>query len=190
MTGFTSLASELVPKQLGPLREVVPKAALVGLLVNPNNPDAASVTKAVEAAARGLGVQILALNAASDDDIDKVFTTLVARRADAIVVGNDAFFNRRAKQLAMLAERHALPAIYGFREYVVAGGLMSYGSSLAHECHQAGIYVGRILKGEKPGDLPVQQPTKFDLVVNLRTAKALRLDLPLHIQQLANEVVE
>ena len=190
VTGFTSLASQVVPKQLGLLRELVPKAALVAFLVNPNSPDTPSVTKAVEAAARTLALQVLVLNAKTDADIDNAFATLVRQRADAILVGNDAFFNRRTTQLAVLAARDALPAIYGFREYAVAGGLMSYGSSLADECRQSGIYVGRILKGEKAGDLPVLQATKFEFVINLKTAKALGIEIPPGVLAIADEVIE
>jgi putative tryptophan/tyrosine transport system substrate-binding protein len=190
VTGFTSLASQLVPKQLGLLLELVPKAALVAFLVNPNSPETPSVTKAVDAAARNRAVRILILNADTDPDVDDAFATLVHQRAEAILVGNDAFFNRRTKQLANLAARHALPAIYGFREYVVAGGLMSYGSDLGEEPRQCGVYAGRILKGERPGDLPVQQPTKFELVINLKTAKALGLEIPPGMLAIADAVIE
>jgi putative tryptophan/tyrosine transport system substrate-binding protein len=190
VTGFTSLASQLVPKQLGLLLELVPKAALVAFLVNPNSPETPSVTKAVDAAARNRAVRILILNADTDPDIDDAFATLVRQRAEAILVGNDAFFNRRTKQLANLAARHALPAIYGFREYVVAGGLMSYGSDLGEEPRQCGVYAGRILKGERPGDLPVQQPTKFESVINLKTAKALGLEIPPGMLAIADAVIE
>jgi putative tryptophan/tyrosine transport system substrate-binding protein len=190
VTGFTSLANQLVPKQLGLLLELVPKAALVAFLVNPNSPETPSVAKAVEEAARTRALHILFLNANTDPDIDNAFKTIVLQRADAILVGNDAFFNRRTTQLVALAARHALPTIYGFREYAVAGGLMSYGSSLAEESHQSGIYTGRILMGEKPSNLPVQQPTKFELVINLKTAGALSLTIPETLLATADEVIQ
>jgi len=190
VTGFTSLASELVPKQLSILHELLPKAALVGFLVNPAIPDNPSVTKAIAEAANKLALRLLVLNVESDADIDGAFAQIVQARADAILVGNDAFFNARAEKLAALANRHALPAVYGFREYALAGGLASYGSSLAAECRDSGTYVGRILKGEKPGDLPAQQATIFELVINLKTAKALGLDVPPTLLIRADEVIE
>jgi putative ABC transport system substrate-binding protein len=190
VTGFTSLASQLVPKQLGLLLELVPKAALVALLVNPNSPETPSVAKAVEEAARTRALHILILNANTDPDIDNAFKTIVLQRADAILVGNDAFFNRRTTQLVALAARHALPTIYGFREYALSGGLMSYGSSLAEEPRQSGVYTGRILMGEKPSNLPVQQPTKFELVINLKTAEALGLTIPETLLATADEVIQ
>jgi ABC-type uncharacterized transport system substrate-binding protein len=190
VTGFTSLATELVPKQLSFLRELLPKAALVAFLVNSASPDNPSVTRTIEAAARTLALQLLVLNIKNDVDIDNAFATLVRQRVDAIVVGNDAFFNARAKKLAALADRYALPAIYGFREYALAGGLITYGSSLATEIRQSGNYTGRILKGEKPADLPAQQATIFELVINLKTARALGIDIPATLLARADEVIE
>jgi putative tryptophan/tyrosine transport system substrate-binding protein len=190
VTGFTSLATQLVPKQLGLLREVVPKAALVAFLVNPSSPETPSVTRVTEGAARTLALQLLVLDVNTDADIDNAFATLVHQRADAILVGNDAFLNQRTKQITAMAVRHALPAVSAFREYAVAGGLMSYGSSLADECWRSGVYIGRILKGEKPADLPAQQATKFELVINLKTANALGLTIPETLLATADELIQ
>jgi putative tryptophan/tyrosine transport system substrate-binding protein len=144
----------------------------------------------VQAAARTLGLNVHIANASSERDLDAAFASLVQRHARALVIAGDAFFFRVSTRLVALAEQHSVAAMFGTREFVDAGGLMSYAASLADAHRQAGVYVGRILKGEKPGDLPVMQPSKFELVINLKAAKALGLDVPLHLQQLADEVIE
>jgi putative ABC transport system substrate-binding protein len=163
---------------------------VLGLLINPNNWRHQADAGEVQAAARTLGLAVHVANAGSEGDLDAAFAGLVQRHAQALVIAGDAFFFRVSNKLVALAEQHSLAAIFGSREFVDAGGLMSYAASLADAHRQAGIYVGRILKGEKPGNLPVMQPSKFELVINLKTAKALGLDVPLHLQQLADEVIE
>ena len=156
VTGATTLASEIGPKRLELLHELLPAATVLALLVNPTSPSlAVSTTKEVQAAARALGVQLHVLHASADRDFDTVFTTLAQLRADGLVIGNDAFFSSRLEQLSALAIRHAVPTVYQFREFAAAGGLIAYGGSLTYAFHGAGVYTGRILKGEKPADLPI-----------------------------------
>jgi putative ABC transport system substrate-binding protein len=190
VTGMSLFTSELEAKKFALLRELVPKLRLIAMLVNPNNPSAETDTRDVRLAASAVGQQILVLTAGSERDIDTAFAMLAERRADALLVAHDPFFLGRRDQLVALAARHAVPAIYEFREFAMAGGLMSYGSSLANNYRLAAVYAGRILKGEKPADLPVQQPTKLELVINLQAAKALGLDLPPMLLARADEVIE
>jgi putative tryptophan/tyrosine transport system substrate-binding protein len=190
-TGVTSLNAEVGPKRLELLHELVPAATIVALLVNPTNPTLAeSTTKALQVAARTLGVQLHVLHASTDRDFDTVFATVTQLRAGALVIGADPFFTSRLEQLAALALRHALPTVYQFREFAVAGGLVSYGTSLTDTFRLAGDYAGRILKGDKPADLPVQQATKVELILNFKTAKALGLTVPLSVLGRADEVIE
>jgi putative ABC transport system substrate-binding protein len=181
---------ELGPKRLELLHELVPTATSLGVLVNPTNPNAETVSRDLQAAARALGLQLHVLQASTDPDLTTVFATLVQRRIGGLVISPDAFFTSRRAQLAALAVRHGVPTIYQFREFATAGGLLSYGGSLMDACRLAGIYTGRILKGEKPADLPVQQSTKVELIINLTTAKALGLTLPPSLLVLADEVIQ
>jgi putative ABC transport system substrate-binding protein len=168
----------LEAKKLGLLRELVPKAPLIAMLVNPTNPSAETDIEDVQKAAAAVGQQIFLLRASSERDIVTAFETVVQRQANALLVAHDPIFLSRRDQFVALAARHAVPAIYEFREFVVVGGLMSYGSRITDNYRLSGNYTGRILKGAKPADLPVQQPTQFELVINLKTAKALGLDVP------------
>jgi putative ABC transport system substrate-binding protein len=190
VTGVNNYLSDLGAKRLELLRELVPSAAVIGVLVNPNFPDAESQTKDVKEAARKLGQQVQIVNANSESDFDRAFSTFVQLQARVLLVTVDPFFNSRRERLIALAALHKIPAMYFGREFVLAGGLMSYAANLADGYRQAGIYVGRILKGAKPADLPVVQPTKFELVINLKTAKALGLTVPLIMQMTADEVIE
>jgi putative tryptophan/tyrosine transport system substrate-binding protein len=190
MTGASILFAELGPKQLGLLRELVPTATRIGVLVNPTNINAADVTKDVAAAGAALGLQIEVVQASNILEIDAAFASLVSKRADALVAGTDSFFFNRRLQLATLATRHAIPAVYNAREYAEAGGLMTYGTSLAEAFRQVSIYTGRILQGVKPADLPVVQSSKFEFVINLSTARALRLEVPPTLLARADEVIE
>jgi putative ABC transport system substrate-binding protein len=190
LTGVSLFAARLGGKRLGLLHELVPAATRIALLVNPTNPDSDDEAKDVQEAARGLGVQLLILNAGTENDIDLAFAKLVQQRAGALMLGADTFFTSQRGLLAALAARHRVPAIDGVREYAEAGGLISYGASLAGIYRQAGVYAGRILKGDKPADLPVQLPTTFELVINLKAAKALGLDVPPTLLARADEVIE
>jgi putative ABC transport system substrate-binding protein len=191
ITGVTSLNAEVGPKRLELLHELVPTAAVVGLLVNPTNPNLAELTtKKLHAAARSLGLKMHILHASADRDFDAVFATLLQLRAGALVIGADPFFTSRLEQLAALTLRHAVPAVYQFREFTAAGGLMSYGGSLTDTFRVTGVYTGRILRGDKPADLPVQQTTKLELFLNLNTARALGLEVPRTLIARADEVIE
>ena len=190
LTGIANLAAELAPKRLQLLRELIPDATRFGVLADPANPVTPSLIPDLQAAALTLGRQLVIASAGTDSDLETAFATLSQQRVGAVLVGTSTFFNRRMEQLAALAARHALPAMFPYREFALAGGLMSYGSSLGYANHQAGIYAGRILKGEKPADLPVEQPTKFELVINLKTAKALGLTIPETLLATADEVIQ
>jgi len=191
LTGVTNLGVEVAVKQLSLLHELVPTATTFALLVNPTDRILAeTLLQEVLQAAGTLGLQLYVLHANTERDFDTVFATMVQRQAGALVIGADSFFVSRSKQLATFAVRYAIPASFCFREFVVAGGLMSYGGSFTVAHRLAAVYVGRILKGDKPTDLPVLHPTKFDLVINLKTAKALGLDVPPTLLARADEVIE
>jgi putative ABC transport system substrate-binding protein len=190
LTGIASITQQIVPKRLQYLREVIPGAAIFGMLVNPDARATAPSSAAALAAAQTLGVQIHFLSTKSDDELQQAFTTLTQLRADALLVTPDPFFDVRRDQLIALAARHAVPAIYSDRPFAVAGGLMSYGPDRSDISRQMGLYTGRILKGEKPANLPVQLPTKFEFVINLKTAKALGLTVPATLLTTADEVIE
>jgi len=190
MTGIMLLIGLLGAKRLELLRELVPAAAVIAVLVNPTNPVAEAETKDVQDAARALGRQTLVLNATVESDIDAAFATMVQQRVGALVAQADPFFTTRRNQFVELAARYAIPTIYPLREYVAAGGLISYGTSIREVFRQTGVYVGQVLKGAKPADLPVVQPTKFEFVLNLKTAKTLDLSVPLVMQMTADEVIE
>ena len=191
VTGITNINTELVSKRLELLRELVPKATVVALLVNPTSPEIAkSVSKDLQRTAGNLGLQLHILKATSERDFNSVFATLAQLQVGALVIAPDAFFISRSEQLGALTARHAIPAITQFREFAAAGGLMSYGGSFSEPVRQVGIYAGRILKGEKPDNLPVQQPMKVELVINLKTAKALGITVPQSVQNRADEVIE
>jgi putative ABC transport system substrate-binding protein len=190
LTGFSILAFELAPKRLELLSELVPQARLITLLVNPNSPNAERTIGDMQEAARAKGRQLVALKAENEIEIDSAFATLAQQDAGALVVDADPFFFSRREQLVALAARHAVPAIYASRLEAEAGGLISYGASVAGSWRQVGAYVGRILAGAKPADLPVQQPTTFELVINLKTAKTLGLTIPPSILSRADEVIE
>jgi putative ABC transport system substrate-binding protein len=189
-TGMSHLGSDLTPKQLELLHELIPRASIFAQLVNPNNPNSqAQITQAQEAA-HALGLQIEVVTAGSESEIDTVFTKLGERRPGALLIGGDAFFLSRRGQLAALAIRHSIPTMFDQREFAAGGGLMTYGTNLVDTYRQVGVYAGRILKGERPADLPVQQPTKFELVINVKTAKRIGLTIPEAFLLRANEVVE
>jgi len=190
VTGVAMLGVELEAKRLELLHELVPASALIAMFVNPSNAQAKIQVQDAEKAARTLGQRVLVLNASTERELETAFTTLVRERAGALLVGQDTFFTSQPNLLAALAARHAIPAISAWRSHVEAGGLMSYGASLLDAYRQTGIYAGRILKGEKPADLPVMQATKFELVVNLKTAKALGLTVPPTLLARADEVIE
>jgi ABC-type uncharacterized transport system substrate-binding protein len=189
-TGVNIFSAELGAKRLGLLHDLMPAASIVALLVNPRFPNVGSYISEVETAARAIGWQIRVVNASNEGEIDAAFATILQLHAEAVFVAADPFFTGRRDQIVQLAARHAIPAVYEVREFPAAGGLMSYGTSLTDAYRLAGIYVGRILKGEKPADLPIIQPTKFELVINLNTAKALGLTFPPGLLAIADEVIE
>jgi putative ABC transport system substrate-binding protein len=190
LTGVTFLNVEIVPKMLELLHEVVPTATTMAALVNPTNPNADIWSTGLQGAARALGLELNLLRASTQRDIDEVFTTLIPLRVGGLVIVNDVFLITRQEQLAALALHHRVPTIFQTRASVVAGGLMSYAGSASDAYHQAGVYTGRVLKGEKPTDLPVQQATKVELIINLKAAKALGLTVPLPLLGRADEVIE
>jgi putative ABC transport system substrate-binding protein len=190
VTGVVFFNAVLGAKRLELLRQLVPKGTTNGVLVYPNNPSTEAERRDVQAAAQAVGEPLIILDVSSDRDIETAFTTIVQRGAGALLVGTGAFLNSHRERLVALAAHHGLPASYGWREAVVAGGLMSYGASITDAYRQAGIYAGRILKGERPADLPVMRSTKIEFVINLRTAKALGLEVPDNLLALADEVIE
>jgi putative ABC transport system substrate-binding protein len=190
ITGVSWFGIDLVPKQLSLLHELVPNATAIALLVDLNVSDATSRVNHVQSTAQALGLRLIVLNARTASDIDTAFARLERERADALVVGAGAFLVSRRDQVITLAAKHALPTIYGFREYSADGGLISYGNHIGDAFRRAGIYTGRILKGDRPADLPVERSAKFELVINLKTAKALGLTVPVGIQQRADEVID
>ena len=190
VTGITDLTTELGPKQLEILHELVPAARRIALLVNLNNPNAESLSREVATAARILGLEIYVLHAGAEREFDMVFARMPGLRIAGLLIGTDALFNSRSGQLAKLAADHSLPSIHTGQQFPAAGGLASYGGGLIDGYRQVGVYCGRILKGEKPADLPVQQAMKFELVINLRTAKALGLEVPPSLLARADEVIE
>jgi putative ABC transport system substrate-binding protein len=190
ITGVANLGAELGAKRLELIHEVVPGANPIGVLLNPANPSVDSQTRDMQAAAQALGVRLQIVHAKAERDFDAAFAALLEVRAGALVIGNDALLINRREQLAALALRHAMPAVYQFPEFTAAGGLMSYGGSTTEASRLVGAYAGRILKGEKPGDLPVQQSTKTELIINLKTAKALGLIFPLTLLTRADDVIE
>ena len=190
LTGVAILTNTLAPKQLELLHEVAPTATLVAFLVNPKNPIAESDTRDLQSAANTTRQQILVLHASNESEIENAFAALVQRRAGALLVQSDPFFNSRPRQIVALAARHAIPAIYQWRDFPAAGGLMSYGTVLADAYRQVGIYAGKILQGTKPSDLPVQQAVKIELILNLKTAKLLGLTFPITLLGRADEVIE
>ena len=190
LTGVFLVAGELTPKRLELLSELVPRARVIALLVNPNSSTAERIIRDVQEAARTKGLQLHVLKASSESEIDTAFASLVQRHAGALVVGADPFLSSRREQLVALASRHAVPSIYAWREFVGSGGLISYGACLTAAHRLMGVYTGKILKGAKPADLPVQQLTIFELVVNLKTAKALGLTIPQSVLARADEVIQ
>ena len=190
LTGVTVITAALWPKRLELLRELIAPTPLIALLVNPNNLTATHARRELNAAARGIGQDVLLLDASAEGEFEAAFAMLAEKRARALVVSDDALFTNRRAVLVALAARHAVPAIYGRREFAAAGGLMSYGASTVDQYYQSGVYVGRILKGAKPADLPFLQPTKFELAINLKTAKALGLNVPNTLIGRADEVID
>jgi putative ABC transport system substrate-binding protein len=190
VTGVVFISSELGAKRLELLRQLVPKATTIAVLVNPHLPNTERERSEVQAAAQAIGQQLLILDVSSDPEIETAFATFVQRGAGALLVGSGPFLFSNSERVVALAARHAIPAIYALREPVVASGLMSYGTSQSDAYRQVGIYAGRILKGEKPADLPVMQSTRFELVLNLKTAKTLGLEIPANLLALADEVIE
>ncbi|MBT1515773.1 ABC transporter substrate-binding protein [Bradyrhizobium sp. SRL28] len=190
LTGVNMFSVEMQAKRLGILHELIPPTMVIANLVDPNFPPTEAAVAEVETAARIFGRQLLVLKTSSESDIDAAFATIMQVRAGALLVGPGPFFNTRRNQIVALAARHAIPAIYEFRDAAKAGGLVSYGTSLVDAYRLVGVYTGRILKGEKPADLPVVQPTKFELVINLKTAKALGLEVPPSLLAIADEVIE
>ena len=189
-TGVNMFTTQLGPKRLGLLRELVPTAALTAVLINPKGPNIDEQLKDVHEAARAVDQQIHILHASGEWELDTAFATLPSLGAGGLLVGSDPYFNNQRDQIIALAARYAIPTIYEWREFTMAGGLMSYGTSITNTYRQIGLYTGRVLKGEKPADLPVVQPTKFEFVINLKTAKVLGLAVPNSMQLLADEVIE
>jgi len=190
MTGISMVTVELAPKRLELLHESVPRSGAIAMLVNPTSPYLGPETKDVQAAARVLGREVRVVSARAERDIDAAFATLVQQRAAAVLVSGDPFFDSQRDHLVALAAQHAVPAIYQWREFATIGGLMSYGSSITDAYRQAGAYIGRILKGAKPADLPVIQPTKYELVINLKTSKVLGLTIPPSVMGRADEIIQ
>jgi putative tryptophan/tyrosine transport system substrate-binding protein len=191
LTGVTGLNVELAPKKLELLRELLPSATILALLVNPTNRVAAErESQDLQAAARSLGLQLHVSHASTEREFDSIFASLVQLRADSLIIGSDLFFTSRSEKLAALTVRYAVPSIYQFREFVAAGGLLSYGGSITDWGYQGGVHSGRILAGAKPADLPIQQATKIELFINLKTAKALGLEVPSSLLARADEVIE
>jgi len=190
ITGFANLALEVGPKRLELLHRLVPNATNIAVLVNPARSNVEAETKDMQSAANKLGLQLNVLYASTERDFDKVFATSVQLRAGGVVISGDPFFNTRSEELAAMAIHYMVPAIYQFHEFAAAGGLVSYGSSIKNTHREAGIYTARILKGEKPADLPVQEPSKVELIINLKTAKTLGLEIPPSILTSADEVIE
>jgi putative tryptophan/tyrosine transport system substrate-binding protein len=189
-TGATQFSADLMPKQLSLLHELIPNAATIALLIDENFPDAASQVSEVHKAARTLGLQVEVFNARTAGDIDMSFATLVRERAGALIVSGGAFLLGRREQIIALAARHAIPAMYAFRDFTAEGGLISYGNSGTDTFRRAGLYTGRILKGDKPADLPVDRATKFELIINLKTAKTLGIEVPLPLLISVDETIE
>jgi putative tryptophan/tyrosine transport system substrate-binding protein len=189
-TGVNTFTTELAEKRLGLLHDLVPAASTIAVLLNPDFAPAAVNARESETAARAVGKEVVIFNASSETEIETAFAKIVQARPGALLVGSDPFFNSRRDRIVLLAARHAIPAIYEWREFAEAGGLMSYGTSLVEAYRQQGVYAGRILKGEKPADLPVVQLSKFELVINLKTAKALGLAIPPGVLAIADEVIE
>jgi len=191
LTGVTVITAALWPKRLELLRELVsPTPSLIAFLVNPNNLTAAPAKRELNDAARRIGQDVMLLDASTESEFEPTFATLSEKRASALVVSDDALFTNRREALVALAARHAVPTIYGRREFAAVGGLMSYGASTVDQYYQSGVYVGRILKGAKPADLPFLQPTKFELAINIKTAKALGLAVPSSLLSRADEIIE
>ena len=190
ITGVNTLSPALESKRLGLLRELVPQAAIVAVLLNPSNPDADLQRRDIQAAASAIGQDLRTFDVGNESDIETAFAALVRQRADALLVGSDVFLTNRREQIVALAARYAVPTIYSFRSFAESGGLMSYSTNLVEVYRQVGFYVGRILKGEKPANLPIVQPTKFELVINLKTAKAMNIKISDNLLSLADEVIE
>jgi putative ABC transport system substrate-binding protein len=190
ITGMSTLTTPLGAKGIEILKELLPKASVIAFLANPSNPSTALQVKGAHAAADGVGVRLRVVNASTVDELDRAFAELARQRPDGLVVTGDPFFDSEREKVVALAARSGVPAVYAWRESVVAGGLVSYGASLTDSYRQAGIYAGRILKGEKPADLPVMQPAKFELVINLRTAKTLGISIPQSLLVRADEVIQ
>jgi putative ABC transport system substrate-binding protein len=190
VTGIAQLAADLAPKRLQLLRDLIPNAAVFGILADPAFPVTQSTIADLQAAARTLSLRLVIVNARTDSDLESAFATFSQQHVGAVLVSDSAFFGRRVAPLAALATHHALPVIFSYREQALAGALMSYGSSVGYAYHQVGIYTGRILKGEKPSELPVQQTTKVELIINLKTARALGLTIPETLLATADEVIQ
>ncbi len=190
LTGMSNLASELWAKNVQLLKELVPSAAIIGYLMNPANPNSEMYLKGAAAGSSATGVDVRVLKASTERELDEAFASLAKMGPGGLVVPNEPFFDSRRDMIVALSAEYSIPAIYTLSEYVFAGGLMSYGPSLSDAYRKAAVYLGRILRGEKPSDLPVQQPTKFEMIINLKTAKALGIDVPLQFQQRADEVIE